>query len=339
MDNIFKELKNLTEEMEMITANTTNTNKNTNKTYMVVEPARQAYEQSVSMRMNGRNGAQTKTGSSGIAFEIMATDKQNLKDVFNPNVHTKLTKNPVATQVDAVRMDGGKVIQRIQYKDTPSTSGIKKTVDQVKAQKYNQATLVGTTETAQSFNSRGLNKKMVDSRISTNATNRIANKHLGKPVTMSQIGDAVKTSIGPTVALTAGAEVLKSVINDDSFEDCVNHVTSKSAESVVNGTVAIATGELVLGALATGPLATVAVPAAFVAGLAGGAITSEFTNGLFDEVGEVLGDIAGDVKDIGSDILYDAVDIGTELVETAFDTVETIASDIGDFFSDLFFGW
>lgn len=103
-------------------------NKNEGKKIAVLnELGRECYEASVMYRMQGRSGAYTTKGASGNVLEIMANDETNLKNILKPDNVTKLTKSPVAPQVDAVTMQGGKVVERIQYKDTPSTAGMQKT--------------------------------------------------------------------------------------------------------------------------------------------------------------------------------------------------------------------
>lgn len=90
------------------------------------EIAREGYEASVVHRMTGRAGASTIKGAPGNALEIMANDKRNMKNLLKPDTVTKLTKSSTATQVDAVTTKSGKVIERIQYKDTVSPSGVRK---------------------------------------------------------------------------------------------------------------------------------------------------------------------------------------------------------------------
>lgn len=116
------------------------TNKNEGKTMgLGAEIIREGYEASVVSRMTGRAGAYSLKGSAGNALEIMANDKSNLGNLFKPDTVTRLTKSSTATQVDAVTTKAGKVVERIQYKDTVSPAGVQKTLNQVKAGKYQQA--------------------------------------------------------------------------------------------------------------------------------------------------------------------------------------------------------
>ncbi len=112
-------------------------NQNEGKNMAVVgEVGRLGCEASVMKRMHGRSGAYTPSGSKGIAHEIMANDWANLNNLLKPDTVTWLTKSSNAPQVDAVTMKGGKVLERIQYKDTTSPSGVQKTVKQVASGKY-----------------------------------------------------------------------------------------------------------------------------------------------------------------------------------------------------------
>ena len=97
------------------------------------EIARHGYEKSVADRVIERTGGGSKTGTHGNVFEILDTDQQNLRDIFNPNRHTQLTKDIHAQQIDAVTMENNVVARRYQYKDTPNS--ISKTIDQVKSGK------------------------------------------------------------------------------------------------------------------------------------------------------------------------------------------------------------
>lgn len=301
---------------------------NRNSMATATEMSRETYEASVKMRMQGRSGAYTPKGANGIAHEIMATDRANLKNIWTPDTTTKLTKSPTATQVDAVTMKGGKVLERIQYKDTTSSAGMKTTLEQVQSGKYQQAQMRGTKETAKTFNTlakeSGISKRMESTGISSATTKRIGDTFTHQVPKAANIGNAAKASAGMAVGLTAGIEVVKSVANGDSAGECANHVVSKSAESAVTAAASAAAAELTLGA--TGALlAGSAIPvvgpivAAAAVGLGTSAVVGGATEGLFDD----LGDMAEDVVDTVSDFFSDAADT------------------VSDFFSGIgsLFGW
>ena len=142
----------------------------------------------------------------------------------------------------------GKVIERIQYKDTVSPSGVRKTVNQVKSGKYQQAQLWGTKEAAKQYNdmakAEGISKKMHSTGISHNSTQRVGDKFTKQPIKAASLGDAVKNSTAIAVGITAATEVVKSVANGDSVGECTANVVSKGAESAVTASAAAVAGEV-----------------------------------------------------------------------------------------------
>lgn len=287
---------------------------NTGKKLAVLsEVGREGYEASVMARMVGRSGAYTVKGAHGNALEIIANDKANLGNLLKPGTVTKLTKSPTATQVDAVTMRAGKVIERIQYKDTSSTAGIQKTLKQVESGKYRQAQLRGTTETAEKFNQlakeRGITKTMKSTGISNKTTKRIGDKFTGQTPQLSSVGNAMKNSAIMAGGITAGVEVIKSITNGDSVGECAGHVVSKSSESVITAAASTAAAEVVFGA-ATSLLVTSAIPVVgplVVAGavaLGTGAVVGELTDGIFDDIGDEIGNFVDNVGDAVSDAFF-----------------------------------
>lgn len=268
------------------------------------EIAREGYEASVVSRMSGRAGAYSPKGAAGNALEIMANDRSNLSNCLRPDTVTKLTKSSTATQVDAVTTKAGKVIERIQYKDTVSSSGVQKTLNQVKSGKYQQAQLRGTIEATEKYNAAakasGVSKTMQSTGISHNTTQRVGDKFTKQTLKANCLGDAVKGSTGVAVGITAAIEVGKSVVNGDSVGECTGHVVAKGTESALSAaaaTVAAETTASVVGGL----LASSAIPVAgpLIAGmgaalLVGGAV-SEITDGAFDEIGSAVGGVVDDV--------------------------------------------
>ena len=268
------------------------------------EIIREGYEASVVSRMAGRAGASSPKGSSGIAFEIMATDKSNFENFFRPDTITKLTKSSTAKQVDAVTTKAGKVVERIQYKDVVSSSGVQKTIKQVKAGKYQQAQLRGTVEAAEKYNnaakSCGVAKNMKSTGIKHDAAQRVGDKFTKQPIKMSSLGNAVKGSVAVSAGITVAVEVGKSINNGDSVGECTGHIVSKGAESAISAAVATVAAESVAGAVG-GLLASSAIPVigpviagAGTALLVGGAV-SEITEGVFDDIGDSIGEFVDDV--------------------------------------------
>ena len=212
----------------------------------------------------------------------------------------------------AVTTKAGKVIERIQYKDTVSPTGIQKTLNQVKSGKYQQAQLRGTIEATEKYNAAakasGVSKTMKSTGISHNSTQRVGDKFTGQPLKMSSLGDAVKGSTGVAVGVTAAIEVGKSIVNGESVGECTGHVVSKGTESALSAAAATVAAEATASAVG-GLLATSAIPVAgpVIAGigaalLVGGAV-SELTDGVFDDIGAAIGGVVDDVVDGISDLV------------------------------------
>lgn len=315
---------------------------------VVAEVGRELYEESVVARMEGRAGAYSQKGAAGNALEIMANDRCNVKNMCKPDTVTKLTKSSTATQVDAVTLKAGKVVERIQYKDTVSPSGIQKTLNQVKAGKYQQAQLRGTVEAAEKYNAAakasGVSKTMQSTGISHNATQRVGDKFTGQPIKPASLVDAMKSTAVFAATTTATVEAIKSAKNGDSVGEYVSHVVAKGAESVITATTATVAAEMAMSVMTIvgipGIVPTIATT------LVVEKAVSDMTEGKYDETGEVVGDavedVVNDVKDavsIGSDL---ARDIASEVGDTARDvanevgdTVRNVASEAGDVISDV----
>jgi hypothetical protein len=301
------------------------------------EVVREGYEASVANRMTGRAGAYTPKGAPGNALEIMANDRSNLNNIFKPDTVTKLTKSSTATQVDAVTTQAGKVVERIQYKDTVSPSGVQKTLNQVKAGKYQQAQLKGTIEATERYNAKaakaGISKSMQSTGISHNATQRVGDKFTKQPVRATSIGDAVKGSTAASVGITAAIETGKSIVNGDSLGECTSHIVSKGAESAISTATATAAAEVTMSA-ASGLLATSAIPilGPTVVGIGTavlvGSAMGEITDGVFD-------DVASDIGDAVEDVVSGVGDVVDDVVSGVGDVVDDIASGIGDVVSDI----
>ena len=281
--------------------------KNTNEGKTVgigAEVAREGYEATVMQRMTGRAGAYSPTGSAGNALEIIANDKSNLKNVLKPDTVTRLTKSSTAQQVDAVTTKAGKVVERIQYKDTVSTSGVQKTLNQVKSGKYQQAQLRGTIEATEKYNAAakasGVSKSMKSTGISHDVTQRVGDKFTRQPIKAASLGNAVKSSAAVSAGITTVIEVGKSIKNGDSVGECTGHVLSKGTESVLAASAATvaaeATTSVVGGLLASSAIPVVGpVVAGIGAALLVGGVVGSVTDGLFDDIGDLIGEAVDDV--------------------------------------------
>lgn len=269
-----------------------------NKTYVATEIGRQSYEQSVIYRMNGRAGVNPK-GAKGIVHEIMAND---IKNVTNPGTTTMLSSNPIDKVCDAITKKGDTVIEKIQYKDTISNSGIYKTVNQMASGKYNEAVMYGTKETTTIVNQKclekGISQKMKSSGVSSKTTSRIGEKCLGNMPSSQNIMNVTAKSTIITGGLTAGVEVAKSVINGDSISECANHVVAKGGECMVSAAVTSAVSEVAIGVgtavigIATGPAAIVGTALGIGAGVLAGNVVQD----AFENIGDAVEDVVDNIS-------------------------------------------
>ncbi|MDO4468036.1 MAG: hypothetical protein Q4C49_13720 [Bacillota bacterium] len=307
----------------MIIKNNITTNNNKNYSYIATECGRQAYEQSVLDRMNGRAGAYTQTGSKGIAFEVMAND---LKNLTQPGTVTKCTVNSTARQLDAVTLKGNKIVERIQYKDTVSPSGVRNTVKRMANGQYQQATMYGTKETAALVNERcasqGVSKTMHSMGISSETTARMGDKFLGNMPSATGLKNVATSSAALSGGLTAGVEIVKSIANGDSAGECANHVVTKGAENMISAAVGSVVTESAIGA-AAGISAMAALPAAPVImagtalGIGASMVAHEVVDGAFGEFGDAIEEVVDNVSFAVEMVVDDVVDT----IESFFDGI------------------
>ncbi len=125
------------------------------------------------------------------------------------------------------------------------------------------------------------------------------------------IGTATKSAIKSAVGVTAGIEVVKSIVNGDDIDECLGNVASKSCEAVVSagaGTVAGEVAGFVAVALGAGPIGMGVATLATAIGAS--SVVSDCVEGAFDGV-----------KDVVEDAVFGVVDA---------------AESVGDFFRGLF---
>jgi hypothetical protein len=164
---------------------------------------RNAYEAKViaeSWKRGGRN-PQIK----GIIHEILIKDRINGNPANMLNGTTaSLTKNPNAKTVDIIVEKGGKIISRIQAKDTPNS--IHKTLTQIKNGQYSSAKLSCTKETVSKLNpaleKANIAKRAHSSGISSETTKSIAIK----------AGAPLKDSLGKTCLTSAKSNAVTGAV-------------------------------------------------------------------------------------------------------------------------------
>ena len=241
--------------------------------------AQNGYEGSVINRAMARAGHNPHL--KGHIHEVLVKDLRNISpdNLFSGQV-TKLTRSTTARSVDLVTSKAGKVVERLQLKDTPSS--IRKVVEQVKTGKYRSTQLLGTSETAEAFNraagAQGIGKTMQSSGISTKTTTALAQRAgaAGSGTLGGAMAQAAKGGGALGAAVGAGVEVVRGINNlIDGKRDCAE-VAAATAKAGVKGgasgaaasAAATATGAAVVSGLsALGVTGAAAAAATFAAPL------------------------------------------------------------------------
>lgn len=228
--------------------------------------AKHTYEASVKFRALKNAGGCNNL--NGHILEVMGADKTNF-NVFNGMKET-LTKSRTATAVDSVVTKGGKIVQRIQYKDTAKSIG--DTVRRVKDGQYNSVTLKGTTETAKVFNryaaKHGIAKRMHDTGISSQTTKSLARScGAAKQVSVANAAAMAAKSGGALGGAVAGgislvANTVAVANGEKDLGEAVCAVAKDSAGGALSGAGAAA------AATATGAGVSAAIAGTAIAGTA-----------------------------------------------------------------------
>ena len=241
------------------------------------------YEASVKVRALRNAGGCNNL--NGHILEVMGADKTN----FNPfnGLHETLVKSRTAHAVDSIVTKSGKIVQRIQYKDTAKSIG--DTVRRVKDGQYNSVTLKGTSETAKVFNryaeKHGIAKRMHDTGISSNTTKSLARScGAAKQISLARaagmaaksggiVGGAVSGGISVIsngIALVNGekdaAEAL-GCIAKDTAGGALSGAGSAAAATVTGAAVASAVAGTAIAGTAIGTACVVAAPVAVAIGV------------------------------------------------------------------------
>ncbi|WP_119157789.1 hypothetical protein [Caldimonas tepidiphila] len=272
--------------------------KTTNSAAAHATTARAGYEASVIGRAMDRAGRNPHL--KGHIHEILVKDARNVRHALQGQA-TSLTRSANAPVVDLVTTRGGKVVERLQLKDTLSKSSVDKLVGQVADGKYRSARLVGTDETAEVVNAAlkkaGLSKRMAGSGVSSRTTTTLAQRAGagGSGSLGGAVGQAAKSGGAFGAAVGAGVEVFKGVgdLIDGRRDvgDVAASVTKAGAKGYATGAAAsaaaTASGAAVAGGMAAlgagagiTAVATVAAPVAVA--VAVGYMVSEIFDFLFD---------------------------------------------------------
>lgn len=234
----------------------------------------------------------------GHVHEILIRDSINANPAsILKGESAKLVANPTAKAVDVVVMKGGKVLERIQAKDTAESIG--KTVRQIADGKYNSAQLWCTKETtnglarhadklsgAKTIKSSGISSeytKALAQRAGASGAGSVGNACLGA----AKSGGAAGGVVSGGIAVFQGACDL--IDGSKSIGEVAANVTKETAGGALSGAAAsaaaTATGAAVSAGLTaagiTGLTATVTVAAAPVAVAIGVGIIAK---GLWDSI-------------------------------------------------------
>ena len=258
--------------------------------------AQHLYEASVKVRAIRNAGGCNNL--NGHILEVMGADKTNLNPLNG--LRETLVKSRTATTVDSVVTRGGKIVQRVQYKDTAKSIG--DTVRRVKAGQYRSATLKGTSETAEVFNryaeKHGIAKRMHDTGISSDTTKSLARScGAAKQVSVARaagmaaksggmIGGAVSggiSLISNTIAVANGEKDFGEAaccVAKDTAGGALSGAGSAAAATVTGAAVASAVAGTAIAGTAIGTVCVVAAPVAVAIGV--GCAISAVWNAIWD---------------------------------------------------------
>lgn len=212
---------------------------------------REAYEDSVGARALVRAGQCPNL--KGHVHEVMYCDKINTNPVnIVKGNHAQLTKSSVAKMKDViVKNRQGKIVSHAQLKDTMSQSSIAKTAKQINAGHYNKTRVLGTKETTARLAGK-TSQKVHSSGISSETTQRVADKALGRMPSLSSVGSAAKSGGVAGAAIGAGIEAISSISDvidgKKDAADAVVDIAGAGIKGGVTGAASAAAGSVAAGA-------------------------------------------------------------------------------------------
>ncbi len=279
---------NTIEERKGIDMNNKKTNNRSNTSgafaaHTSLFAAKSSYEGSVGSRALSRAGRCKNL--KGHAFEIMTCDKINANPLNRLRGKTAhLTKSPIATRDDIVVMQGGKVMQRFQLKDTPSALGARDTFNRMASGQYSRTSGVITTKETTKAVTKLAEKsgkqggkvlgKLRTSRISSKETELIAAKTLGgnpakyAPTAASHVGKAGLAGGAISGTIAGFRSVKKWHSGEWTGKQAIGYTAKETVIGAAAGSAADAVGTSVTIAVAATPAAPIAVPAGIAAGAA-----------------------------------------------------------------------
>lgn len=143
-------------------------------------------------------------------------DRRNLAGLARGQ-RTALTANPNAKVVDLVTTQAGKVVARMQLKDTLSSPAVGKTVQSIAGGKYHSARLLATPESAAKLNKGleavGSTRRVASSGVSSKTTTALAQRAgaAGSGGLGSAVRDAAHAGGVAAAVIGAGVEAFQAV--------------------------------------------------------------------------------------------------------------------------------
>lgn len=336
------------------------TNKRNRSTVAITQGGKAAFEGMTIAEALQRAGGNPHL--KGHIHEILVKNLYNCNPVNLVNDRTaQIVTNPNAKTVDMVVMQGGRVLERLQLKDTPNS--IWKTAQQIKSGQYSSAQILGTPETVDKLSRVGGlgNKTIRSSGVSSKTTEALAQRAgaTGSGTVQGAMLQSARSSgiaggvvSGGIAAIQGGVDLLNG---DKEVPEVVGNITKESiggaGAGAVAGAAATGVGAAIGGTALAGTAAAVAAPvvAAVVVGAAAKYVYDEVAGDLIEDIatgtaelaGEIMGvgfEAAEEVAEFGFDVAEEILDIGFDVLGTGFDVVGEVF-DVGCDILDDIFGW
>lgn len=241
-----------------------------NNSSSYVQGAKEAYEGKVALEALKRAGKNQQL--KGVVHEVLVKDKLNVnpKNLMT-GTRAELAKSANAIRDDIVLKQAGKIVGRMQLKDTPSS--ISKTVKQVSQGKYSRTTLAGTKETVKAYQAEVAKKastgvkitqQMKSTGISSKTTERIADKALGRIPKPNTLASAAKSAGVAGALVSAGVTAISKAGDYRKGKITGKEYAKEVIKDGVGGGLSSAAGagaSAVATSAAAAALATVSAPA------------------------------------------------------------------------------
>lgn len=233
-------------------------------------------------------GREVFEAKSGVEAALRAGRNPNLKGVVHETMYKNafnmspgrildgkkavLSKSTTAVRDDVLIKQGGKIVERMQLKDTPAS--ISKTFNQVVEKHYAGTKLIGTKETTEAYstivknaakNGKTVTQKMTSSNISSADTSRVAAKTIGTSagkLTVQSVGKVAASSGVVGGAISGGIEVISSGIKLANGDIDGGEFVGNVAKETVGGGLAAAGGSAAATVVATGAATALAATTA-----------------------------------------------------------------------------